>query len=119
MQMPYRPDNRTWIHENLDVHVRPDWNKQARRWEIARPHFRSVVEALAERFGAVDVTIDSRSATKCDSRCRGAEGDDCECQCLGQNHGGAQYQRAWQEVGETTLIASDGVMRRRFRVFGP
>ena len=53
--MPYREDNRQWLHEALGQRIRPEWNKAARRWEVARPHLRRLVVGLADRFGAVDV----------------------------------------------------------------
>jgi hypothetical protein len=114
--MPYELGNRAWIHQELGYQIRPEWNRTARRWEIARQHMRTVVEALAERFGIVEVTIDFRTTSRCDSRCRDAEGDECDCQCVGENHGGAAYWRNWVEVGETTLVAAGGISCRTFRV---
>jgi len=115
VRMPYAVGNRAFIHRTLGSSVRPDWNKLEKQWEIARQHMRDVVEALAERFGVVEVTIDFRSTSRCDIRCRDAEGDDCDCQCLGENHGGAAYWRSWQQVGETTLV-DVAITRRTFRV---
>lgn len=115
VRMPYQVGNRAFIHRTLGSMVRPDWNRLENQWEIARQHMRDVVEALAERFGVVEVTIDFRSTSRCDIRCRDAEGDDCDCQCLGENHGGAAYWRSWQHVGETTLV-DVGITRRTFRV---
>lgn len=62
---------------------------------------------LAERFGVVHVYLDYLENQRCDTRCQQALGDDCVCRCAGQYHGGASYQQAWTQVGETTLIASD------------
>lgn len=111
--MPFDRRNRSWLHEQLGDYIRPDWNKRTGHWEIARPHMRAVVEALVNKFGTVKVTIDTRAVSKCDTRCRDAEGDDCDCQCLGENHGGADYWQSWFEVGDTTLLAS-GLVRRVF-----
>jgi hypothetical protein len=113
--MPYRLGNRAWLHEELGDRVRPEWNRHDKRWELARQHMRVLVEALAQRFGSVEVSIDFRNGSRCDVRCRDAEGDDCDCQCMGENHGGAAYWRAWKEVGETTLVAP-GIVQRTFLV---
>ena len=105
-----------WLRRQIGSRSRPSWNAKSDRWEIARHHLRPLVEAMADRFAAVDVFIDSRAITKCDTRCRDAEGDDCDCQCLGENHGGAAYWRDWRLVSDTTLVTADGVSRRHMRV---
>lgn len=115
IRMPFAAENRAWIHQELGDRVRPEWNKATKHWEIARPHLRTVVDALADRFGTVEVTIDSRVVSRCDSQCRDAGGDECDCQCAGENHGGAAYWRSWIEVGDTTLLEV-GLVRRVFRV---
>jgi hypothetical protein len=115
VRMPYKPDNRAWLHEQLGDYIRPEWNKVAGHWEIARPHMRAVVEALADRFGIVEVIIDSRVVSRCDTQCQNATGDECDCECMGENHGGTGYWRSWIEVGETTLLEA-GFARRVFHV---
>lgn len=112
VRMPYALGNRAWIHHNLGSGIHPVWNTTDKRWELARNHLRATVEALVERFGIVDVVIDSYAVT----RCRDAVGDDCDCQCVGENHGGAAYWKHWHAVGETTLIGTAGIVRRRMRV---
>jgi len=116
VRLPYSRYNRDWFKEVLGPRVRPDWNGAEKQWELARLHFRAIVEALAQRFGVVQVTVDFAATSRCDTRCRDAEGDECDCQCYGENHGGAAYWKNWQEVGETTLIASEGIYRKKMRV---
>lgn len=113
--MPYRVGNRAWIHQQLGDMVRPEWNRTEKQWEIARPHMRVLVDALAERFGAVEVLIDFRINSRCDERCQNAKHDDCDCQCMGEHHGGSGYWKSWSEVGETTLVASH-VAQKRYHV---
>jgi hypothetical protein len=115
VRMPYAVGNRAFIHRTLGSLVRPDWNGAEKCWEISRQHMRATVEALADRFGVVEVAIDFRTNSRCDIRCRDAEGDDCDCQCMGENHGGAAYWRNWTQVGETTLVEAN-ISQRVFRV---
>lgn len=118
MKTPYRPDNRAWIHETLDSRrVRPEWNKERKRWEVARNHFRPMVLAMIERFGVVDVILDSRSTERCDTRCREALGEECECECLGVYHGGLGWLGDWVQVAEHTLVRST-YRRRHLRLAG-
>jgi hypothetical protein len=106
--MPYSTTNRQWLKDTLGARIKLEWVKRPgeSHWEIARNHLRAVVEALADRFGSVDVYLEYKLTERCDTRCRDARSDDCECSCLGANHGGAAYMREWRRVGETTLVAS-------------
>jgi hypothetical protein len=113
--MPFDTRNRHWLKENLGSHSRSEWNKSARRWEIARNHLRVLVFALAEKYSAVDVYLEFSTTERCNTRCQEATGDDCECSCLGANHAGAAYMASWLRVGETTLVRP-GVKRMHLLV---
>ncbi len=109
--MPYEGgSNREWILGELSRRVRPEWNKQARRWEIARRHLWVLAEAMAQRFGEVDLFMEFSETEKCDRRCQEATETDvseCVCSCFGKYHGGFGDPRAdWKLVGATTLVAS-------------
>lgn len=117
MRMPYAPGNRQWIKRVLGARKQPDWNKTEQVWEISRPHLMKLAEAMAQRFGEVDIFIDSRPLNRCDVRCVEAKGDECECQCNGRNHGGlVTSTEHWVEVGETTLVQGGEINRRHFRL---
>lgn len=49
----------------------------------------------------------SLGRAQCDTRCTEASGDDCSCQCWGQNHG-IGVDGSWRQVGDTTLVRSEG-----------
>ncbi|TSB31237.1 hypothetical protein FNJ62_07040 [Streptomyces benahoarensis] len=51
-------------------------------------------------------TPQHRCTERCDTRCQEAQGDDCTCSCMGENHSGAAYWCTWILVGDTTLINS-------------
>jgi hypothetical protein len=82
---------RLWLLEQLGERVRPVWLAEQRRWEVARYHLHILAAALAERFGAVDVFLEYGANRICDKRCREALGDDCECSCCGEFHGGGTW----------------------------
>lgn len=111
LRMPYRPRNRAWLHTALGDMIRPEWNSAEHRWEIARPHLMRLAHALADRFGAVDVYLEYKTTDRCDTRCRDAEGDDCECSCLGEHHGGGLWGGGWVQVAETTLVRPEVQVR--------
>lgn len=115
-KMPFREGgNRGWLHEHLGERIRPKHVGQG-VWTIARPHLQHLIEGLVGRFGRVDVLLDFRQSERCDTRCRDAQGDDCTCSCLGTNHSGAAYWQDWIEVGDTTLVAQGGIIRRHRRL---
>lgn len=109
--MPYGDGtNRRWLHARLGERIRPEWNKHARRWEVSRRHLRPLVDALAEKFGEVEVTLEFSTKEQCDSRCQTAMNDDCQCSCLGENHGGGVFLD-WIVVSDTTLIRHERYVR--------
>ncbi|WP_344287210.1 hypothetical protein [Streptomyces synnematoformans] len=119
MRMPYSATNRAWLLDELgSQRIRPDWNKDVTpgRWEIAKPHLRTLIEALADRFGEVDVYLEFSTTERCDRRCQRAEGDDCTCSCRGENHGGSAYWQRWVQVGEDTLVSNIGRVERHYLV---
>lgn len=118
MRMPYAPGNRAWIREMCGEMTRPDWDGVEKVWKISRPHLWYLADGMADRFGVVDIFIDSRPLSRCDLRCIEAKGDECECQCNGRNHGGlVSHLTTWTEVGETTLVENGEIVRRHFRKY--
>jgi hypothetical protein len=108
---PFMDDNRAWFHQVLGNRAHVD--SVGNVWEIARSHFkRSFFDALAERFGAVEVTFETKESQKCTDECSGGNPDnagECECICLGENHGGGDGE--WTHVGQSLLVQL-GIVRR-------
>jgi hypothetical protein len=111
VKMPYDKQNFFWFRRHLGSRVQP-FHVGAGVWAVARPHLRCLVDGLVTKFGHLHVVLDFRKSQQCDTRCRDAQGDDCECSCLGVNHQGAAWWRNWIEVGDTTLITAGDVVRR-------
>lgn len=114
--LPYLGEsNRAWLLEELG-RIRPKWVRASAgpgHWEVARTHLWTLVDALATKFGAVDVYLEFSLHSRCDERCQRANPDtvyDCVCACLGENHGGAASWKSWRPVGETTLVSSERTM---------
>lgn len=116
--LPYRPAlgpkfNRRFVNRLLpkraNLGMEPGWV-----WTFNRTHASAVMESVAEEFGTVEVFADYNSMTKCDRRCREARGEDCECSCLGLQHGGGMLMAGWEIlVGENTVLSGDRVRTRR------
>ncbi|MBF6321562.1 hypothetical protein IU451_03380 [Nocardia cyriacigeorgica] len=117
--MPYEGgSNRAWIQRELGKRIRPEWNKAEGRWEIARRHLWVLTDAMADRFGEVDLFVQFSTTELCDTRCKNANPatvHDCVCACLGENHGGRGKPRDWQLSGATTLV-SHGTIKERYKL---
>ncbi|WP_280447737.1 hypothetical protein [Nocardia cyriacigeorgica] len=114
---------RGWIQPDLDpARTREtdsaEWNKAEGRWEIARRHLWVLTDAMADRFGEVDLFVQFSTTELCDTRCKNANPatvHDCVCACLGENHGGRGKPRDWQLSGATTLV-SHGPIKARYKL---
>jgi len=83
-RVPYRTDNAAWLRGRGR---KIQWNDRFRAWEIPRTRFNDVVARLLARYQQVYVIQSYRPLEKCAPACWEAKGYDCECSCLGENHG--------------------------------
>ncbi|SCF58520.1 hypothetical protein GA0115256_103517 [Streptomyces sp. DconLS] len=115
-------ENRKWLKSAVPgKRIQPDWDADARCWRVAKANFTDLVHAMADRYGKVRVEIEYNPRAVCTESCRNAEGNDCECSCLGRSHGGGAWLDGWIDLGEVavghegrTRIAYD--VRRDLRV---
>lgn len=113
--MPYARGTRGWLRSVCGAGTRPEFDRARKAWTVARPHFRRVVDALADRYGSVDVYMDHTARTVCGKLCWEAKGDDCDCACLGDNHGQGRWRKDWRLVDDYWMVRNEKV-RRHFRV---
>lgn len=62
-------------------------------WEVPKSWFDNFVNAALKTFGQVYIIQPYREQEICSHSCRHAVGHECECSCMGANHG------AGNEVG--------------------
>ena len=108
VHIPWREGgNRKLIKRVCGRSTRPEWDRERKRWLIARSHFSALIQALAAEFDEVRVVTVHRDCERCDTRCQKALGDECVCSCQGLFHGGTNsYTRDWRLVGTTTLLGT-------------
>lgn len=93
IQLPWRGSstaNYDWLKEVCGERTRPLYDRQAKRFLVARPHAQHVLDALVDEFKQVLVVQYGHAATTCVEPCWNARPDtvtDCECGCAGANHG--------------------------------
>jgi hypothetical protein len=80
---------------------RPDWLQQYRGWEVSQDWFSDLVDHVLKRFSKLYIIQPYREQEKCAAACMNAQGHECQCSCMGANHGAGGPGAGWFEVSET------------------
>lgn len=99
VKLPYAEDNRVWVKNNR--RNKPSWNAQYECWETPKSWFDDFVSRSLIRYGRVYVIQPYRKQEKCAPACWNAKGHECQCSCMGENHGSQSPNGNWFEVSET------------------
>lgn len=97
-RLPYTEKNRAWLQDGR--RISPAWIAEKRYWEIPKAWFNDFVERALRTFGQVYVIQPYREQEKCSPACLNAVGHECQCSCMGRNHG-AGNDGSWFEISET------------------
>lgn len=98
IRLPYSKRNRGWLQNRR--RTPPAWVAQDRYWEVPKAWFNDFVERALKRYGSLYIIQPYREQEKCSSACLNAVGHECECSCMGENHG-AGNDGSWFEISET------------------
>lgn len=98
VRLPYADDNRAWLRN--ERRTSPDWIANQRYWEIPKSWFNDFVQRALLKYGQVYIVQPLRDQEVCAPACMNALGHECQCSCLGANHG-AGNDNSWFEVSET------------------
>lgn len=90
--LPWDPNRRGFdvLEELLGLSRRGAVLYEKPVFKVARHHSAKLIQALALRYGQVEVTQHGNVTETCVSQCWGAKRrtwPDCTCACLGENHG--------------------------------
>jgi len=100
LRLPYRDDNYDWLKN--DRRTRPKWTPApGKYWKIPNAWFNDLITRSVKRFGSIYVIQPYRKQEKCARACWEAKGFECECSCMGENHGSEDPGRGWVEIAET------------------
>jgi hypothetical protein len=98
IRLPYADDNRHWLKgERTQT---PHWSSLHRCWETPKAWFNELVEQCLQRHGKLYIIQPYREQEKCSPACMNAQGHECQCSCMGANHG-AGNDGSWFEVSDT------------------
>lgn len=98
VRLPYRTDNRRWLQES--GRTVPTWVSVERYWETPKAWFNDLVERSLVRYQNLYIIQPFREQEKCAPACMNAVGHECQCSCMGANHG-ASNTGSWFEVSDT------------------
>lgn len=105
MRLPYSDTNRAWLHAGH--RNKPSWNSERRCWELPKAWFESIVKRALDKYAQIYVIQPFNAQEKCAPACWNALGVECECSCMGQNHGAGHPEGKWHVVSETFAVRWD------------
>jgi hypothetical protein len=100
-KFPYKSDNRFWLQNGR--RNKPTWLPLKKHWELPKTWFNDTVERTLRRWGKVYIIQPYRENEVCAPACWNAQGHECNCSCMGQNHGSAVHGR-WFVVSDSFAI---------------
>lgn len=98
VRLPYADNNRQWLNTVGKSTV--TWIDSKSYWELPKNWFNDFVNRALERYSKLYVIQPYREQEKCARQCMEAIGHECNCSCMGRNHG-AGVDGSWFEVSET------------------
>ena len=101
LRLPYSDINRDWLRD--ERRDRPVWLADGKYWEIPKAWFNDFVERCLKRYGQVWIIQPFRESEKCAPACMKAKRHECQCSCMGANHG-AGNDGSWFEVSEAFAV---------------
>ena len=105
VRLPHDRENRSWLR-NARPRA-PSWSDELQCWELPKAWFNDLVDRGLQRYGAIYVIQPYREQEKCAPACLNARGHECQCSCMGANHG-AGNDGSWFEVTETFATRWNG-----------
>lgn len=101
LRLPYKEGNRAWLKNNR--RNEPTWNKEKKCWDIPKSWFNDTVERCLRRFSKLYIIQPYREQEKCAPACWNAKGHECNCSCMGANHG-AEAEGNFFVVNDTFAV---------------
>lgn len=98
VRLPYASDNRRWLQN--DRRVAPEWICGGSYWELPKSWFNDFVDRALVRYGKVYIIQPYREQEICARACREARGHECQCSCMGANHG-VGNDGSWFDISDT------------------
>ena len=95
---PSKENPREWLKG--DARRNPEWNKNYQCWEVPNSWLDQLVARILIHYGKVYLIQPHKVLEKCAPACWNARGFECNCSCMGQNHG-SHSGLGWYVVAES------------------
>jgi len=102
LRIPFAKDNRAWL-KNAPKKKEPVRNAEGKYWELPHSRFNELVRMILERFGKIYIIQPYQEKEVCSPSCMNAVGFECECSCMGANHGTGNTG-GWFEVSDAFAV---------------
>ena len=102
LRLPYAENNYDWLRD--DHQRKPKWDSKFKCWEVPNTWLDDLIRRTLKRFGRVYVIQPYKEQQKCAPACWNATGFECECSCMGENHGSGSPNGKWYVVSETCAV---------------
>jgi len=84
-RIPFTGESILWLAGEGKHRI--EFNPRFKAWEIPPTRLNDIIKRCLNRFGETWLIQSYREFEKCAPACWNAEGFDCQCSCLGENHG--------------------------------
>jgi hypothetical protein len=98
IRIPFSNTNRDWLRNGRKTS--PEWDGERKFWEVPKAWFNDFVERSLKKYGKLYTIQPYREQEKCAPACMNAVGHECQCSCMGANHG-VGNDGSWFEVSDT------------------
>lgn len=99
--LEFNVEDLRWIRDGR--RIIPSWDRRGCYWEFPKKWFNDFVERAIREFGAVWIIQPFRETEVCARACMEATGHECQCSCMGTNHGSGMHGH-WFEVTESFAV---------------
>jgi len=104
IRLPKRGDHYKLLKGDNKSNHNPVFFEKGGFWEVPYGRLNYLVETLAKFYGKVILMQPVREKQVCARACMQAQGFECECSCLGENHGSENMDSSWYEVDDTYAV---------------
>src|ERR1700722_8528253 len=105
VRLPYAENNYEWLRG--DNRRKPKWLATFKCWEVPNTWLNDLVRELVLQYERVYLIQPHNAIEKCAPACWNATGFECQCSCMGQNHG-SQSGEGWYVVSQNIRHALEG-----------
>ncbi len=102
VRLPYAEDNKIWLRNGN--HRQPEWDNQFKCWLVPKSWLNDITTRLLQRFRKTYIIQPYRAQEKCAPACWNAQGFECQCSCMGANHGSQSSGGGWHVVSDTFAV---------------